>query len=113
MQTFEFSGKLEMPDNLKYEYIVGNYNLSNLLKMAYEQSRTQIIEIVLIGQMGEFLNESGVLYEVKDKYIKCLHVNGVSIDSRLFNHTDELVDVKIIADIEGDIDYGKIYINQK
>lgn len=93
-------GKLKMNDN--GEYIIDRTNLIKVLKKIYYSERP-FLSITVESEARTLFKSKGELYFDKDNYgIWCWHVNGECLESVLFNHTEEVVDIIINTNVEAE-----------
>ena len=93
-------GKLKMNDN--GEYIINIINLTKVLKKIY-YSKRPFLSITVESETRTLFKSKGELYFDKDDYgIWCWHVNGECLESVLFNHTEEVVDIIIDTDVKAE-----------
>jgi len=91
-------GKLKMNDN--GEYIIDKTNLTKLLEKIYYSERP-FLSITVESETRTLFKSKGELYFDKDDYgIWCWHVNGDCLESVLFNHTDEVLDISINTNVK-------------
>jgi len=91
-------GKLKMNDN--GEYIIDRINLTKVLKKIY-YSKRPFLSITVESETRTLFKSKGELYFDKDDYgIWCWHVNGECLESVLFNHTDEILNIIINTDVK-------------
>jgi hypothetical protein len=93
-------GKLKMNDN--GEYIIDKTNLTKVLKKIYYSERP-FLSIKVESEARTLFKSKGELYFDKDNYgIWCWYVNGECLETVLFNHTEEVVDIIIDIDVEAE-----------
>ena len=92
--------KLKMNDN--GEYIIDRINLTKVLKKIYYSER-HFLSITIESETRTLFKSKGELYFDKDDYgIWCWHVNGECLETVLFNHTEEVVDIIIDTNVEAE-----------
>ena len=92
--------KLKMNDN--GEYIIDRINLTKVLKKIYYSERP-FLSITVESETRTLFKSKGELYFDKDDYgIWCWHVNGECLETVLFNHTEEVVDIIIDTNVEAE-----------
>jgi len=90
--------KLKMNDN--GEYIIDRINLTKVLKKIYYSER-HFLSITIESETRTLFKSKGELYFDKDDYgIWSWHVNGDCLESVLFNHTEEVMDIIIDTNVE-------------
>jgi len=93
-------GTLKMNDN--GEYIIDKTNLTKVLKKIYYSER-HFLSITIESEPRTLFKSKGELYFDKDDYgIWCWYVNGECLESVLFNHTEEVVDIIIDTNVEAE-----------
>ena len=93
-------GKLKMNDS--GEYIIDKTNLTKVLKKIY-YSKSPFLFITIKSEARTLFKSIGELYFDKDDYgIWCWHVNRECLESVLFNHTEEVVDIIIDTDVKAE-----------
>jgi len=93
-------GKLKMNDS--GEYIIDRINLTKVLKKIYYSERP-FLSIIVESETRTLFKSKGELYFDKDDYgIWCWYVNGECLESVLFNHTEEVVDIIIDTNTEAE-----------
>ncbi len=93
-------GKLNMNDN--GEYIIDRINLTKVLKKIYYSERP-FLSITVESEARTLFKSKGELYFDKDNYgVWCWHVNGECLETVLFNHTEEVVDIIIDTDVKAE-----------
>jgi len=93
-------GKLKMNDS--GEYIIDKTNLTKVLKKIY-YSKRPFLSITVESETRTLFKSKGELYFDKDDYgIWCWHVNGECLESVLFNHTEEVVDIIIDTNVKAE-----------
>lgn len=91
-------GKLKINDN--GEYIIDRINLTKVLEKIY-YSKSPFLFITVESETRTLFKSKGELYFDKDDYgIWCWHVNGECLESVLFNHTDEVLDISINTNVK-------------
>jgi len=91
-------GTLKMNDN--GEYIIDRTNLTKVLEKIYYSERP-FLSITVESEARTLFKSKGELYFDKDDYgIWCWHVNGDCLESVLFNHTDEVLDISINTNVK-------------
>jgi hypothetical protein len=91
-------GKLKMNDS--GEYIIDKTNLTKVLEKIYYSERP-FLSITVESETRTLFKSKGELYFDKDDYgIWCWHVNGDCLESVLFNHTDEVLDISINTNVK-------------
>jgi hypothetical protein len=93
-------GKLKMNDN--GEYIIDRINLTKVLEKIY-YSKRPFLSITVESEARTLFKSKGELYFDKDNYgVWCWHVNGECLETVLFNHIEEVVDIIIDTDVEAE-----------
>ena len=96
----ELYGVLKMNDS--GEYIIDKTNLTKVLKKIYYSER-HFLSITIESETRTLFKSKGELYFDKDDYgIWCWYVNGECLESVLFNHTEEVVDIIIDTKVEAE-----------
>ena len=98
--------KINLYDTLKMndngEYIIDRINLTKVLEKIYYSERP-FLSITVKSETRTLFKSKGELYLDKDDYgIWCWHVNGECLESVLFNHTEEVVDIIIDTNVEAE-----------
>ncbi len=93
-------GKLKMNDS--GEYIIDRINLTKVLEKIY-YSKSPFLSITVELEARTLFRSKGELYFDKDNYgVWCWHVNGECLETALFNHTEEVVDIIIDTDVKAE-----------
>lgn len=93
-------GTLKMNDN--GEYIIDRTNLTKVLEKIY-YSKRPFLSITVESETRTLFKSKGELYFDKDDCgIWCWYVNGECLETVLFNHTEEVVDIIIDTDVEAE-----------
>lgn len=93
-------GKLKMNDS--GEYIIDKTNLTKVLEKIY-YSKSPFLSITVESETRTLFESKGELYFDKDNYgVWCWHVNGECLETVLFNHTEEVVDIIIDTDVKAE-----------